>query len=534
MRRTGSHGSAKLRIAAIMLAALPTAENAHANEPDRTHTVQQVEEYMEPEDDEAGGQDREEARDEAAEEATDVDLVPERESQEVGDGNGSERSAAVCGSEKIVGGCRARPGSWNSFVQLSMGCGGVLIAKDWVLTAAHCVVREPRQDDGCPTVPIKSVDAPGIKVLEGGQLRRGKGRALRVTEVISHPGYTGVCGSPTMRHDIALLRLAQRAKAPTSVLDSPQGAGSWNAAQGRDATIIGFGDSYEGANKGSEYLLQVDVPLVSEGQCRKSLPKWGIDYSVQLCAGLASGGKDSCQGDSGGPLFVRNALGQSVVAGVVSGGDGCARPGRPGVYTAVAGHEAWIRQYVPDALFDTSPTQQLTANLEQYVGPQPATAPSQNGEVTVDIANGMNVRIGDPIVVRITSSMPGALIVLYRDETGKTTKLFPNNFSSSISTGKRLIRAGETVEIPGSDQPFVLRATPPAAQNTIIAIVAPENAKIDDLVGSKGLEEIPDAEDLISKLKERSDQADRFRGVVVAGKYNKTRAVGTRSFNIVK
>lgn len=85
-------------------------------------------------------------------------------------------------------------------------------------------------------------------------------------------------------------------------------------------------------------MREVEVPILTE--CTH---KSDID-GKEICAGYLSGGHDTCQGDSGGPLLCRepNNLNKWYVAGIVSHGEGCARPMEPGVYTRVALYMDWI------------------------------------------------------------------------------------------------------------------------------------------------------------------------------------------------
>jgi len=65
----------------------------------------------------------------------------------------------------------------------------------------------------------------------------------------------------------------------------------------------------------------------------------------QLCTGSAGGGRDGCRGDSGGPLTLTQAQG-SVLAGIISAGWECGRPGVPALYTRLSSFSAWLRAQV--------------------------------------------------------------------------------------------------------------------------------------------------------------------------------------------
>lgn len=102
------------------------------------------------------------------------------------------------------------------------------------------------------------------------------------------------------------------------------------------ATITGWGATREGGSAPDDLQI-VNIPIISKTVCSEAYKSYGGLPDGQICAAYPKGGRDSCQGDSGGPLVVNGRL-----AGIVSWGNGCARPNYPGVYTEVATFRDWL------------------------------------------------------------------------------------------------------------------------------------------------------------------------------------------------
>ncbi|KAK6635564.1 hypothetical protein RUM44_000816 [Polyplax serrata] len=168
---------------------------------------------------------------------------------------------------------------------------------------------------------------------------------IPIADRIIHPGYNPT----TFVNDIAILRMEKpvtftKLIRPVCLPIEPDLR--TKDYVNRKPFIAGWGTlSFNGPS--SDVLQQLQVPVVSEGECRRAFEpfKTAVIDSRVVCAGYLRGGKDACKGDSGGPLMdyeFRNKLGVFYQIGVVSYGYKCAEPGFPGVYTRVSKFADWI------------------------------------------------------------------------------------------------------------------------------------------------------------------------------------------------
>lgn len=173
-------------------------------------------------------------------------------------------------------------------------CSGVFVARDWLLTAAHCLEIEQ------PLV---------VAVVEGTVM------ATPAIRMDAHPDL-----------DLALVAINGEELEAVGYTPSPlaidvDGAG---LSIGDLVELAGFGETESGGTGQLGFLVEAVQALDSS--------------SITVDGAGLSG---ACRGDSGGPLLRRSAEGRVVVAGILAlGSDTCT--GRDS-YVAVSAAEEWLR-----------------------------------------------------------------------------------------------------------------------------------------------------------------------------------------------
>jgi trypsin len=252
-------------------------------------------------------------------------------------------NADMSGATRIIGGTEAVEDRFSYALSLQAYgtthyCGGSLIAKDVVLTAAHCEgggswVYHKKHD-------LDETDADAV--------------TLRVKSTVPHPYYNSYSTDNDFMlyflephegnlfdEDPVIVKLNSNPSVPTD---------------DQMVTVMGWGDTTASAYSSttSDVLMNVELKVVPNDICEQStgyadgqyMSYYGKISDNMLCAKGTN--QDSCQGDSGGPLIVKTGVsnGQDVQIGVVSWGAGCGSDDFPGVYARVSQAYNWIQEEV--------------------------------------------------------------------------------------------------------------------------------------------------------------------------------------------
>jgi trypsin len=260
--------------------------------------------------------------------------------------------------QRIVGGELAAPGAYPSYAipDFSDGlCGATLIHSDILISAAHC----------------EGVFVGNNIYIGGNQLSGSDAvETLFATAERIHPSFNNPI---QFSNDVMLIKLSQASQAPLVLLNTNANI----PADSESVKIIGFGTTQEDGSV-SDDLREVNVNVVDFLTCNSNYDGQ-IDDNSMICA--AAIGKDSCQGDSGGPLLNQ----QGTLIGTVSFGEGCAKEGKPGIYSRISSLMDFISQgicelssYPPASCGNTTATDVPT----ETAFPGPTIGPTTGDVIT--------------------------------------------------------------------------------------------------------------------------------------------------------
>ncbi|XP_031783595.1 chymotrypsin-2 [Nasonia vitripennis] len=204
---------------------------------------------------------------------------------------------------RIVGGSDAPDGKYPYQVSLrapsSHLCGGSILNKRWILTAAHCALN--RKHDSLTVVV-------GTNLLNG-----GKGQSYKSEYIAWHKDF-GMLGLSHDKVQPISLPLEDFTK-----VDYP-------------VVLTGWGTTRLGGNVPNK-LQEIALKVISQTKCKSEL-----NFPISESHTLTKSGEGACHGDSGGPLVA-----DGIQIGIVSFGRPCA-VGKPDVFTRVFTFLGWIEE----------------------------------------------------------------------------------------------------------------------------------------------------------------------------------------------
>ncbi|XP_030572759.1 trypsin-3-like [Drosophila novamexicana] len=203
-------------------------------------------------------------------------------------------------------------------------CGGSLISKTVVLTAAHCLVKR-RSNKLRRKSKFTVVAGTPRRLLETSSTQE-----IKVKKVVPHSEYT----LRPITNDIGILLLKSEMQ-PNENFVAIMPLPDEHATAGLKCTVVGWGHAVENGPIPDE-AVSADLTILPYEFCNT----FEEFREGMICAVSPRHFTESpCQGDSGGPLICAGK-----VMGIVSFGFGCGKPEGAGFFTDVYYYRSWIER----------------------------------------------------------------------------------------------------------------------------------------------------------------------------------------------
>ncbi|CAD7082342.1 unnamed protein product [Hermetia illucens] len=244
---------------------------------------------------------------------------------------------------RIIGGQEAQRGQFPFQAALRINvtdrptfstCGGSLIAPDYTLTAAHCVLIKDVMN-----IEVHLGAHEILNIEEEGRLRV----VVQPENFFAHKDYN----SRSIVNDIALLKFDQKVTFTDRI--QPIALPSWSDVnvdfEGKIVVASGWGRYSDDVQGISPVLRYAETPVESQRICMHYYQNYEIVTDSNICI-YTGVGKGTCNGDSGGPLTYTDENGRKIIVGLTSFGSdiGCVEPGWPSVFTRITSFLDWIEE----------------------------------------------------------------------------------------------------------------------------------------------------------------------------------------------